>query len=95
MPGRRGGAAGLTRCRYYYAVVECDSDRTAKHIYDNCDGAEYETTANFFDLRFVPDETSFDDDAPRDVCSQDPAEYTPADFVTDVGPAAGCARDHG
>jgi hypothetical protein len=74
----------LERLRYYYAVVECDSDRTAKHIYENCDGAEYEATANFFDLRFIPDDTNFDDDKPRDECEQDPTNYTPNEFVTDA-----------
>jgi hypothetical protein len=74
----------LERLRYYYAVVECDSDRTAKHIYENCDGAEYEATANFFDLRFIPDDTTFDDDKPRDECEHNPTEYTPNDFVTEA-----------
>ncbi|KAF8248067.1 hypothetical protein K440DRAFT_661052 [Wilcoxina mikolae CBS 423.85] len=74
----------LQRLRYYYAIVECDSEQTAQHIYENCDGAEYEATANFFDLRFVPDQTSFDDDEPRDECQHDPTDYTPVDFVTDA-----------
>ena len=65
-------------------MVECDSERTAQHIYDNCDGAEFEASANSFDLRFVPDETSFVDDKPRDECAQDPTDYTPTEFVTDV-----------
>ncbi|KAF8540638.1 hypothetical protein BDD12DRAFT_14865 [Trichophaea hybrida] len=74
----------LQRLRYYYAIVECDSDQTAQHIYENCDGAEYEATANFFDLRFVPDQVNFDDDEPRDECYFDPTDYAPIDFVTDA-----------
>ncbi|KAG5518733.1 hypothetical protein PMAC_002702 [Pneumocystis sp. 'macacae'] len=50
----------LERLRYYYAIVLCDSINTAKCIYEQCDGREYEASANFFDLRFVPDEESFD-----------------------------------
>lgn len=74
----------LERLRYYYAVVECDRPETAHHIYEQCDGAEYEATANFFDLRFIPDDTSFEDDTPRDTCTEAPANYKPNDFVTDV-----------
>ena len=57
----------LERLRYYYAVIECDSNNTAKTIYDSLDNREYLTTSNFFDLRFIPDEVTFDDDNPRDV----------------------------
>ncbi|KAF8421288.1 pre-rRNA processing protein Esf1 [Tirmania nivea] len=74
----------LERLRYYYAVVECDSKATAKKIYDECDGAEYEASANFFDLRFVPDETSFEEDTPRDECTQLLVGYKPSEFVTDA-----------
>lgn len=74
----------LERLRYFYAVVECDAPGTAHHIYDQCDGAEYEATANFFDLRFIPDDTSFEHDPPHDVCTAVPQNYKPNDFVTDA-----------
>lgn len=73
----------LDRLRYYYAIVECDSPATAKHIYDNCDGAEYEASANFFDLRFVPETEDFTEE-PREVCSSLPELYEPNEFVTDA-----------
>ena len=49
------------RCnRYYYAIVECDTPHTASHIFDELDGTELERSANVFDLSFVPDGMSFD-----------------------------------
>ncbi|KAI9797424.1 MAG: pre-rRNA-processing protein esf1 [Piccolia ochrophora] len=74
----------IERLRYFYAVLTFSSPATAKAIYDTVDGAEYLTTANFFDLRFVPDTVSFDDDRPHDDCSHLPEGYKPNDFVTNA-----------
>ncbi|EME40559.1 hypothetical protein DOTSEDRAFT_74196 [Dothistroma septosporum NZE10] len=74
----------LERLRYFYAVIECDGHGTAKTIYDAMDGREYLSTSNFFDLRFVPDDTSFDDDKPHDECDQIPRGYKPNDFRTEA-----------
>ncbi|AOW26723.1 hypothetical protein MG5_01056 [Candida albicans P57072] len=75
----------LQRLRYYYAVVKCDSVETARSIYQNCDGTEYESTANIFDLRYVPDDMEFDDDEAKDTCSKIPSSYRPdSTFVTDA-----------
>ncbi|EMR08058.1 hypothetical protein PNEG_03498 [Pneumocystis murina B123] len=74
----------LERLRYYYAIVVCDSVNTAKYIYKQCDGREYEASANFFDLRFVPDEESFDSMQIRDECLSLPEAYVPEEFVTDA-----------
>ena len=74
----------LERLRYYYAVISCDTQLTAKHLYDAMDCREYLSTANFFDLRFIPDETSFDDDKPRDECRSLPDGYKPNEFRTEA-----------
>lgn len=74
----------LERLRYYYAVLACSSTFVAQAIYDTVDGAEYLTTANFFDLRFIPDNIDFLDDKPRDECEVIPDGYRPNEFVTDA-----------
>jgi hypothetical protein len=74
----------LERLRYYYAVLTCSSIPVAQAIYDVIDGTEYLTTANFFDLRFIPDDIEFSDDKPTDVCESIPDGYRPNEFVTDA-----------
>lgn len=74
----------LERLRYYYAVLNCSSVSVAEAIYNAVDGTEYLTTANFFDLRYIPDDTDFSDDKPRDECERIPDGYRPNDFVTDA-----------
>lgn len=48
--------------RYYYAIVECDTVEAASHIYNELEGTELERSANVFDLSFVPDDMTFDDE---------------------------------
>lgn len=74
----------LERLRYYYAVLTCSSTSVAQTIYDAVDGTEYLSTANFFDLRYIPPETDFSSDKPRDECERTPDGYRPNEFVTDV-----------
>ncbi|CAO3611761.1 unnamed protein product [Cunninghamella blakesleeana] len=73
----------LDRLKYYYAVVECDSPFTAKIICQSCDGNEYENSANFFDIRYIPDDMTFDD-SPRDTCTHVPDNYKPTSFTTEA-----------
>lgn len=73
----------LDRLRYYYAIITCSTADAAKAIYDNLDGREYLSSANFFDLRFVPDDTTFDTD-PHDECERLPESYKPNEFSTDA-----------
>jgi NUC153 domain len=74
----------LERLRYFYAIIEFSSKEIAKKVYDVVDGTEYLTSANFFDLRFVPNDTDFSDDKPREQCDRIPDGYRPSDFVTDA-----------
>lgn len=73
----------LDRLRYYYAVMTCSSKSTAQAIYEATDGTEYQASSNFIDLRFVPDEVTFDDE-PRDQCEKMPESYKPIEFVTNA-----------
>lgn len=73
----------LDRLRYYYAVMVCSDKGTAEKIYNATDGTEYLSSSNFIDLRFVPDDVTFDDE-PREECTSVPSGYKPIDFVTDA-----------
>ncbi|KAJ2979694.1 hypothetical protein NQ176_g3091 [Zarea fungicola] len=71
----------LDRLRYYYAVMECSDEKIAQQIYEATDGTEYQSSSNFIDLRFIPDDVDFDDE-PRDECTRLPDSYKPVEFVT-------------
>ncbi|KAM0346726.1 hypothetical protein ACHAPU_005441 [Fusarium lateritium] len=73
----------LDRLRYYYAVMVCSSPEVAQKLYEAIDGREYQSSSNFLDLRFVPDDVTFDDE-PRDECEKVPESYKPVEFVTNA-----------
>ncbi|CAI5740696.1 unnamed protein product [Peronospora destructor] len=71
----------LQKLRYYYAIVTCDSVKTASTIFDQCDQLEYETSSNVLDLRYVPDDTTFTN-TPKESCDSVPDRYKPTIFAT-------------
>ncbi|KAI3697760.1 hypothetical protein L6452_30857 [Arctium lappa] len=71
----------LSKLRYYFAVVVCDSIATADYLYKSCDGIEFERSSNRLDLRFIPDSMEFTHPA-RDVATEAPANYEGIDFQT-------------
>ncbi|XP_065197963.1 ESF1 homolog [Sycon ciliatum] len=73
----------LNRLKYYYAVVECNSIGTASKLYDECDGMELELSQTRLDLRFVPDDMTFDDEYKDHATEKDLAGgYEPLTFFS-------------
>ena len=68
------------RLRYYYAIAEFDSVKTAMGVYHECDGIEYERSSFKLDLRYVDDETSFENREVRDIATDIPPDYEAPDF---------------
>lgn len=55
---------------------------TAAHIYNECDGLEFQRSSNMLDLRFIPDDFKLPDRDPRDICYEVPSNYKPPEFYT-------------
>src|SRR5947207_3804079 len=66
----------LERLRYYYAIIECSSVSIANVLYKALDGAELGSTANIFDLRFVPDDVTLHD-TPKEAGTDVPDGHRP------------------
>lgn len=73
----------INRLKYYFAVVDCDSPRTADALYNELNGMEFESSGCILDLRFIPDDMIFDQE-PVSVTSSIscPEDYKPLHFVT-------------
>jgi len=71
-----------SKLRWYYAIVICDSAKTANEIYNECDGMELMKSANRFDLRFVPEGETFSDRVVRDMATEVPVDYAAPVFQT-------------
>lgn len=70
------------RLKYYFAVVECNSLEASSSIYDQCDGFEYLQSGNIFDMRYIPDDISFENREIKDEATEVPESYEPIDFTT-------------
>ena len=68
------------RLRYYYAIAEFDTVKTAMGVYHECDGIEYERSSFKLDLRYVPDDQSFEEREVRDTATDIPPDYEAPEF---------------
>ena len=75
----------LKKLKYYYAVVTCNSVKTASKLYKECDGQEIERTQSFMDLRFIPDSLVEFPYKPKEVCDHLPHDF---DYVPNFRPNA-------
>lgn len=64
----------LGKLKWFFAVVDCDSIKTAEHIYKECDGLEFERSGIVLDLRYIPDEVQFQQE-PRDTATSVTLNY--------------------
>ncbi|OCF74789.1 hypothetical protein I204_05171 [Kwoniella mangroviensis CBS 8886] len=74
----------LERLRYFYAIATFSTVAAAEHVMDECNGTEFERTANIMDLSYVPEEMEFADDEIRDEANKEAKGYRGNDFVTDA-----------
>jgi hypothetical protein len=73
----------LSRLKYFFAEAEFDSCQTASAVYDECDGREFGVTGTTLDLRFIPDDTTFEHKTVRDEArSFDLERYEEPEFTT-------------
>lgn len=56
------------KLKWFFAVVDCDSIKTAQSIYKECDGLEFERSGIVLDVRYIPDDVQFSQ-APRDTAT--------------------------
>lgn len=74
----------LERLRYYYAIATFSTISAARHVMEECNGTEFERTANMMDLSYVPDNMDFADDEVKDEATTELTGYKGNDFVTDA-----------
>ncbi|CAD8073498.1 unnamed protein product [Paramecium primaurelia] len=69
------------RLKYYYAVIECDSNKTADQIYQQINGKEFELTNIKIDLRFIPDDVVLPKDNLKQECNTLPSHITSNNII--------------
>ncbi|WWC89469.1 uncharacterized protein L201_004393 [Kwoniella dendrophila CBS 6074] len=74
----------LERLRYFYAIATFSTVEAAEYVMNECNGTEFERTANVLDLSYVPEGMDFAEDEVRDQATKEAKGYRGNDFVTDA-----------
>ena len=76
----------LSKLRYYFAIAELDNASVAEKLYGELDGIEFEHSSMALDLRFVPNDVSFEGRLVRDryVGTMSAAYAPPEGFVVNA-----------
>ncbi|KAK8864269.1 hypothetical protein IAR55_001515 [Kwoniella newhampshirensis] len=74
----------LQRLRYFYAIATFSTVAAAEYVMNECNGTEFERTANIMDLSYVPEDMEFAEDDVKDEATKEPKGYKGNDFVTDA-----------
>ena len=76
----------LSKLKYCFAVVTCDSSGTAAYLYEQLDGIEFHNSSMEFDLSLIPDEVDFTTRKCKDECRDFSSSVyePPADFVVNA-----------
>lgn len=60
--------------KYYYAVVHCNTPKTAMHLYDEYNAYEFENTTMRLHLSLIPDDIKFTQEI-KDQATEIPPGY--------------------
>ena len=60
--------------KYFYAVIHCNTKKTAKKIYNEYNGFEFELTNIRLSLSFIADSLKFPQE-PKDIATEIPPDY--------------------
>jgi hypothetical protein len=72
----------MSKLKYYFGVITCDSLATSRALYEALDGMEVEGSSQAMDLRYIPNEQNFEDRTATSTAtpSDVPADYKPPTF---------------
>lgn len=64
----------INKMKYYYAIIYCNSPKTANFLYDEYNGFEFENSNILLNLSIVPDDIKFEQKV-KEMANEVPADY--------------------